>query len=144
MRASEIMTGDPACCTPEDSVEMAARVMVAKDCGCLPVVEDVERKRVIGVVTDRDLTARALAEGLGPETSIRDVMSNAPMCCSPEDRVEEIERIMAERQVRRVPVVDDEGLCLGMVAQADLVRNEDATGDSEVRRTIERISEPAR
>lgn len=142
MQAREIMTGDPACCTPEDSIETAAKVMVARDCGCLPVVEDVERKRVLGVVTDRDLAARALAEGLGPGTPVRDVMSNAPMCCSPDSEIEEVERIMAETRVRRVPVVDEDGLCVGMVAQADLARNEDAIGDSEIRRTIERISEP--
>jgi CBS domain-containing protein len=97
---------------------------------------------VLGVVTDRDLAARALAEGLGPGTPVRDVMSNAPMCCSPDSEIEEVERIMAETRVRRVPVVDEDGLCVGMVAQADLARNEDAIGDSEIRRTIERISEP--
>lgn len=142
MKAQDIMTESPACCTPDDSVQEAARLMQEHDCGCLPVVEDQESRRVIGVVTDRDLACRCLAEGKGADTKVAEVMSTDPSCCAPDTDVEEVERIMAERQVRRVPVVDAQGCCVGMVAQADLARQERAVSDREVGRVVERISEP--
>ncbi len=141
-KARDIMSTDPACCTPDDSIELAARTMATRDCGCLPVVEDMETRRVLGVVTDRDLATRALAEGRGPETSVRDVMSADPTCCGLDTDLEEVERAMAERQVRRVPITDDDGFCVGMIAQADLARRNDSVDDGDLRRTIERISEP--
>jgi CBS domain-containing protein len=116
--------------------------MVDRDCGCLPVVDDMGTRHLVGVVTDRDLAARALAQGRGPDTPVREVMSGSPSCCTPDSDVGEVEQIMAERQVRRVPVIDDRGCCVGMIAQADLARAEDEAGDREVRHTIERISEP--
>ena len=142
MKAREIMTANPACCTPEDTAQTAARLMVENDCGCLPVVSDMESREIVGVVTDRDLTARGTAEGRGPDTPVREMMSGSPSCCTPDDDVEEVERIMAERQVRRVPVIDEGGCCVGMVAQADLAREDRAVSDREVGRTVERVSEP--
>ena len=143
MQAQDIMTAKPACCTPDDSVTEAARLMTENDCGCVPVVEDQESRKLVGVVTDRDLACRCLGEGKGPETKVRDVMSAAPSCCGPDDDVEAVERIMSDRQVRRVPVIDGGGCCVGIVAQADLAR--EAGGDvseREVARVIERVSEP--
>lgn len=142
MKAREIMTENPACCTPEDTAQTAARRMVENDCGCLPVVSDVESREIVGVVTDRDLAARGVAEGRAPDTPVREMMSASPSCCTPDDDIEDVERIMAERQVRRVPVIDDQGCCMGMIAQADLARHEQEADDHEVRRTVERISEP--
>lgn len=144
MRASDLMTGNPTCCAPDDTVRMAARGMRDADCGCLPVVDDMESRHVVGVVTDRDIAIRALADGLGPDTRVRDVMTANPACCSPDADVREVERIMADRQVRRVPVVDDRDCCVGMIAQADLARDERDLDDHEVRQTLERISEPER
>jgi CBS domain-containing protein len=142
MKAHEIMTENPACCTPEDTAQTAARLMVENDCGCLPVVSDMESREIVGVVTDRDLASRGLAQGKGADTPVREMMSGGPSCCTPEDDVEEVERIMAERQVRRVPVIDDGGCCVGMIAQADLAREDRALSDREVGRTVERVSEP--
>lgn len=142
MKAREIMSENPACCTPEDTAQTAARLMVENDCGCLPVVTDTESKEMVGVVTDRDLTARGTAEGRSPDTPVREMMSGNPSYCTPDDDVEEVERIMSERQVRRVPVIDGGGCCVGMIAQADLARNERDASDHEVRQTVERISEP--
>jgi CBS domain-containing protein len=142
MKAREIMTENPACCTPEDTAQKAAKLMVDNDCGCLPVVDDREAKHLVGVVTDRDLTSRGLAQGKGSDTPVREMMSGSPSCCTPDDDVEEAERIMAERQVRRVPVIDDAGCCVGIIAQADLARHEREADDHEVRETVERISEP--
>jgi CBS-domain-containing membrane protein len=98
----------------------------------------------MGVVTDRDLALRALAAKKGPETKVRDVMSTAPSCCTPDDDVDTVERIMAERQVRRVPVIDHAGCCVGIIAQADIARENSATTDREVARVVERVSEPTR
>ena len=142
MKAQDIMTADPACCTPDDTAQDAARLMKEHDCGCVPVVENQETKRVVGVVTDRDLACRCLAEGKGADTRMDEVMSADPSCCHTNDDVSEVEQIMAERQVRRVPVVDGRGCCVGIVAQADLARKDRGASDREVGRVVERISEP--
>jgi CBS domain-containing protein len=145
MEAQEIMTRAPALCTPRHTVRDVARLMQKHDCGCIPVVEDARPRRLIGVVTDRDLACRCLAQGLGPDTTVGEVMSAEPSCCSPEDDVQYIERIMEERQVRRVPVIDKRGRCVGIVSQADLVRAAERSAqvsDREVARMVERVSAP--
>ncbi len=145
MEAHEIMTRDPAWCTPDHTVRDAARLMQEHDCGCIPVVDDAGAKRLVGVVTDRDLACRCLAAGLGPETTVAEVMSVSPSCCAPNDDVQYVERIMEEHQVRRVPVIDEHGCCVGMVSQADLVRAADRSpqvSDREVARMVERVSAP--
>lgn len=142
MKAQDIMTASPACCTPQDTSQEAARLMAEHDCGCLPVVEDTETNRLVGVVTDRDLAVRGLAKGRSADTPVRELMSTGPSCCHPDDDAAEVEKIMAERQVRRVPVIDQAGCCVGIVAQADLARDDRAASDREVGRVIERISEP--
>ena len=142
MKARDIMTENLACCTPDDTVEHAAKLMVEHDCGCVPVVEDTRTKRLTGVVTDRDLACRCLGEGKGADTRVSEVMSANPSCCTPDTDLQEVEQIMAMRQVRRVPVIDDQGCCVGMVAQADLARANRAVGNREVGRVVERVSEP--
>jgi CBS domain-containing protein len=142
MKAREIMTATPACCTPDDTVQRATTLMAERDCGALPVVADMEGMRVVGMVTDRDVAIRGVARGSGPETLVSAVMSPEPRCCGPDDDVSTVERIMTQGKVRRVPVVNDEGSCLGMIAQADLARDEAAASDSDLRRVVESISEP--
>jgi CBS domain-containing protein len=144
MKAQDIMTRDPACCTPTDTVQHAARLLQEHDCGCLPVVEDQQSRRVVGVITDRDIACRSVARGWSADTSVEAVMSPNPVCCSPEAEVREVERIMVERQVRRVPVEDGDGCCVGIVAQADLALAGDrGLSDKEVGRVVEQISRPA-
>lgn len=144
MKARELMTEDPICCTPDDTMESAAQHMLEGDVGSIPVVDDLQGRHIVGVVTDRDIAVRGVASAHGPDTVVRNVMSRDPHCCVADSDVEEVEQIMAEYQVRRVPVLDDEGRCIGIVAQADLARAEQAVGDDDVRRVVERISEPAR
>jgi CBS domain-containing protein len=143
MKARELMTAQPACCTPDETVGEAARLMKEHDCGCIPVVEDKESNRLVGVVTDRDIACRCTAEDKGPETPVKEAMSRDPKCCGTSDEVEAVEKIMAEEQVRRVPVVDERGCCVGIIAQADLALNQRAASESEVGQIVERISEPA-
>ncbi|HEX9668065.1 MAG TPA: CBS domain-containing protein [Thermoanaerobaculia bacterium] len=142
MNVREIMTENPACCTPDQTVREAARLMAQNDCGSIPVVEESTR-RLVGVVTDRDLAIRVLAEGRGPDTPVREAMTSDPATCGPDDDVNEVERLMAERQVRRVPVVEN-GRVVGVVAQADLALHPNAVSDREVGQLVEEISQPAR
>ncbi len=142
MKVREIMTENPACCTPEQTVREAAHLMVQNDCGSIPVVEESTR-RLLGVVTDRDLAIRVLAEGRGPDTPVREAMTPDPVTCSPDDDVDKVERLMAERQVRRIPVVEN-GRVVGVVAQADLALHPNAVSDREVGHLVEEISQPTR
>jgi CBS domain-containing protein len=142
MQAKEIMSSNPQCCTPDDTLRDAARMMADHDCGCLPVVQDTAGKRVIGVLTDRDIAIRGVARGKTPDSKVNDVMSPAPACCSADDDVEVVEKIMIDKQVRRVPVVNADGRVVGMIAQADLARDNRAASDREVGRIVEKISEP--
>ena len=143
MQAKEIMSRDPQFCTPGDTLQKAGRLMADHDCGCLPVVDGADSKRIVGVLTDRDIAVRGVARGKMPDSTVNDVMTPAPAYCSPNDDIAAVELIMVERQVRRVPVVDGDSRVVGMIAQADLARNNSAVSDREVGQIVERISEPA-
>lgn len=142
MRVGDIMTPNPACCAPDSTAREVASLMKQHDCGSIPVVENMENKRLVGTVTDRDLAVRGLAEGKGPETPIRELMTVAPVTSAPEDEIEIVREVMVARMVRRVPVVDENGRVVGIVAQADIAREEGAASDQEVGRIVEAISEP--
>lgn len=145
MKVSELMTKNPTCVTLDQSIRDAAIQMEKCDCGCLPVSDDKNGGRLVGVITDRDIAIRAVARGFGPDARVRDVMTPNPASCRADDDVKELERIMSEKQVRRVPVVDDSGRCLGIVAQADLARAADQEkdiSDRDVAQVIENISAP--
>jgi CBS domain-containing protein len=137
MKVKELMTSDPATVGPDDPVAQAATLMREEDCGAIPVVRD---GKLIGIVTDRDITVRAVAEGRDPKkTKVSEVMSADPVTVTPTTDIDEARRVMAEFQVRRLPVVDD-GRLLGIVVTAQLARREST---EEVGETIKEISEPA-
>lgn len=143
MKAKEIMTANPRCCTPGDSLQQVARALRETDCGALPVLEN---DGMIGIVTDRDLAVRGLADGMGFDEKVGGIITRDPRTGSVNDDVREIERIMADNQVRRVPIVDAEGRCVGIVAQADLARaalNGQRVTEQEVAIVVESISEPS-
>ncbi|MGH7603142.1 MAG: CBS domain-containing protein [Gemmatimonadaceae bacterium] len=145
MRAREIMTSNPECCEPDDTAREAAQVMRDHDCGCVPIV-DPDSNKVIGVVTDRDLAVRGIAEGKDTDTRLRALMTPVATCCGPDDDVRDVERTMADLQVRRIPIVDADGRCLGIISQADIARacrDNDIT-EQEIALVVEQISEPAR
>src|SRR5260221_14042139 len=121
MKIKEIMTASPACCTPETSLREVAAMFVDHDCGAIPVVDNVDTRRPIGIVTDRDIACRAVAKGLNAlELTARDCMS------SPSVTVSEIESLdagltaMEKSRVRRLVVVDEAGRCCGIAPQAAL------------------------
>ena len=143
MKARDIMTADPTSASVNDSAAQVARLMRDKDCGSLPVSDATGK--IVGVITDRDLAVRGLAEELGPDAPVSKLMTVFPFCCGVDDDVQTVEKIMAERKVRRVPVVDENQHCVGIIAQADLARaaKQKATvTDREVALVVERISSP--
>jgi CBS domain-containing protein len=143
MKVKDLMSRDAACCSPDQTVREAARMMQQRDCGCVPV-EDPQSHQVLGVVTDRDIAVRVVGEGKSPDTPVREVMSDAPSCCGPHDDVDIVEKVMAERQVRRVPVIDGDGRAVGMVSQADLATHRGRLTDEEVAEVVSRVSRRSR
>lgn len=134
------MTRDPSCCLPGDSVAMAAQIMKREDVGPVLVVSDHFNKRLVGIVTDRDLALKVVAEGRDPHnTRIDEVMSPNPITCREEDTLETAIRYMSEYQVRRIPVVDGSGSLTGIIAQADIAR---LAEDEQVGELVEDISQP--
>ena len=142
MKIRDIMTPDPACCLRDTTAREAAGMMKEYDCGAIPVVERMDRRALVGIVTDRDLAVRGLAEGKGPDTPVKELMTDGPAAADPDDEVETVREVMIREQVRRVPVAGRDGLLVGIVAQADLAREDAAATDREVGRIVEAISEP--
>lgn len=144
MKANQIMTSSPCCCSSTDSAAEAARLMRDNDCGSVPVVDD---GCIVGIVTDRDLAVRALADGKGGAARVSELMTASPCCCDAEADISEVEKVMSDNQVRRVPIVDADGCCIGIISQADLARaaaHGERVSDHEVAIVVEAISEPAR
>lgn len=141
MKARELMTPNPQVCTSDDRIVDAARMMRDYDIGSLPVVENTGQNRLIGIVTDRDLVVGPLADELFTAT-VGDAMTPNPLTVRVSDDVSAVERVMKEAQVRRIPVVDDTGSIVGMIAQADLALDDSAASDREVGKVVEEISRP--
>jgi len=146
MKISELMTRNPCTVTPDTPVSEAARLMKEEDVGIVPVVERVggaeTRGRLVGVVTDRDITIRHVAERHTTDTPVRDVMSSGVKTASPDDSVDTVMALMGREQVRRIPIVDDRGSLVGVVSQADLARK--ASDPAKVEKTLEQVSQPGR
>jgi CBS domain-containing protein len=136
----DVMTREPACCQPTDSLVRVAQTMKSEDVGAIPIVEGSSRQ-LVGMVTDRDIVVKALATGRSPEqTTVREVMTTDLVTCREDEEVTSAVSRMAERQVRRIPVVDRGGSLTGIIAQADVatrVHKDQTTGE-----LVEAISEP--
>ena len=118
--ARDLMTPDPACCSPDATLEKIATLMVANDCGEIPIVD--RSGRPIGVVTDRDIVCRVVAEGKDPASITAESVMSTPVVAVYDDaELDDIIDMMETHQIRRLPVVDAEGCCAGIIAQADLV-----------------------
>jgi CBS domain-containing protein len=140
MKARDIMTSNPQCVTADESITRAAEIMREADVGVVPVVEDSGSMRLAGVVTDRDIAIRVVAEGRDGNTSIRDVMSSNTKTVGPDDSIDRVTEIMKTEQIRRVPVCEGDRL-VGIIAQADVAREgkDSKTGD-----VVQKISQPDR
>src|SRR5262245_20789849 len=138
MHVKEIMSMDPKCCSPTTSLIDVAKLMVEEDCGEIPVCD--EGGKPVGVLTDRDIVCRLIAKGKEPTTlSARDAMSSPVVTVSADSSLEDCARLMEQYQVRRLPVVDENGLCCAMVAQADLATKGPRDTTMEV---VSKVSEP--
>jgi CBS domain-containing protein len=137
-RVREVMTPDPRACLPDDTAQHAAILMKDSDAGIVPVVDDPRDRRLVGVVTDRDLCLSVVAQGREAHTPVSDCMSSAPVTCDPEDRLDQVLELMEERRIRRVVVVDETQRVQGIVSVADLVRRGDLPGP-RTRAMLERI-----
>jgi len=129
----DVMTANPICCTPDETVATAAQLMKLENIGSIPVVQNHQNKMLVGIVTDRDLAMEVIAENRDPNrTNIRDVMHTSPHSCDMSDNVEDALRTMSKFQVRRIPVVDEDQRLVGIIAQGDIatrLRDDERTGE---------------
>jgi len=152
MQVEHLMSKQVVCCSPEDSLSRAAQLMWDHDCGCLPVCTGNGASRVSGVITDRDICMSALFQGRQlAELKVADAMSRQVYTCRPTDSLADVERIMSEARIRRLPVVDAEGSLVGMITLADLAREAErestyprrAISGQEIGLTLASICQPA-
>jgi CBS domain-containing protein len=123
MNIEEIMTKDPAVCIPTTNLADVARTMVQMNCGAVPVVDDLKTMKPVGMVTDRDITLRTLANGRNPlEMTAKDVMTINPVSLPPDTSIDDCCKVMENRAIRRILVTDGAGKCVGIVAQADIAQ----------------------
>ena len=136
MNVRELMTTAPVTVEPDATLGEVAVLMKQEDCGSIPVVED---GRLVGIVTDRDIVIRGVAAGSDPKTQrVSTVMSADPVTISPDDDLTDAEKVMADRQIRRLPVVEN-GKLVGIIVTAQIAR---AADKRKVGETIKEISEP--
>lgn len=141
MKIREVMSTNPVCCVPSDSAQQAARIMCDQNIGLIPVVLDQDSRKLVGVITDRDLCCSVVADGLDPKTAtIEKFMTLNPVTCREGENVENCERLMQEHQIRRIPIVDAEDRVIGVVAQADLALKDNS---ERVAKTVAEISKAA-
>jgi len=139
MKVSDVMKKNPVCCIAQNSALDAAWLMKTHNYGCLPVVSGPTTNRLIGIVTDRDLCMAVLPKGMAPHAvTVAMAMSRTPFTCSPEDDIETCAAMMREHSVRRIPVVDVNGACVGLVSHTDLARR---CGADLVKRTEQAFAE---
>jgi CBS domain-containing protein len=123
MKIDIIMTKEPVCCSPCDTVQSVSQLMKQYDVGALPVVADGMSRHLMGIITDRDLCISAMVQGKDPRTTtIAEYFTRNPITCSVDDPVEICEQKMKRYRIRRILVVDGKNSCVGIVAQADLAR----------------------
>ena len=136
MKVSEVMTREVQTVRPDQPVQEAASFMLSADAGSIPVTDG---ERLIGMITDRDIAVRGIAKGYGPDTPVRELMTDDLVIARIDDDVEEVASRMSQAQVRRLPVIDqDERLC-GIVSLGDLSRE---TDDDCAVEALEGVSQP--
>ena len=136
-KCEEVMTKNPVCCLPNDTAAKVAQLMKHENVGSIPVIEDAQTKKLVGIVTDRDLALKIVAEGLDAKsTKVEAVMTRKVVTCLASDDLQKALDAMAEHQLRRLPVVDNDNKVLGIIAQADV-----ATRVNQPEKTAEMVKE---
>ena len=134
--ARDVMTPRPACCTPQTTLDEVAKLMAQNDCGEIPVVDRSDQP--IGVITDRDIVGRVVAEGKNPIAHTAEQYMSQPVVTVGADApLDEVVSTMEKHQIRRVPVVDERGCCTGIIAQADVAWT---GGEHEVAELVREVS----
>jgi CBS domain-containing protein len=136
MKVSKIMSRDVTLLNPDQTICVAASLMAEIDAGALPVGEN---DRLVGMITDRDIVIRAVAQGKSADTKVANVMSKEVLYCFDTDEIDEVARNMGKARVRRLPVVNRDKRLVGIVSLGDLARNDDATN---IGQTMTRVSTP--
>lgn len=136
MKVSEVMTSNVQTVQPDQTAQQAATFMLSADAGSIPVTDG---ERLVGMITDRDIAVRGIAKGYGPDTPVRELMSNDIICAREDDDVDDVATKMSEAQVRRLPVIDDDNRLCGIVSLGDLARE---TSDESAHQALEGVSQP--
>lgn len=140
-KCSEVMTKNPVCCLPIDAVSKAAQRMKKENVGSIPVIESEQTRNLIGIVTDRDLALKVVADGLDAKiTKVADVMTHNIITCRAEDEIQNAVDAMSKHQLRRIPVVDNDNKIVGIISQADVATR--AGQPEETAKMVKDISQP--
>jgi CBS domain-containing protein len=138
--ARDVMTEGPACCTPDTTLDEVARLMLRNNCGEIPVIDRWDQP--IGVITDRDIVCRVVAEGRNPVgVTVESCMSQPVVTVRTDASLDDVLSAMERHQIRRVPVVNEDGSCTGIIAQADIART---SRDGDVGRFVREVSREGR
>ena len=141
MEVREVMTTGPKCCTADTGLQEVAQMMIDNDCGCIPVVDDTQSNMPIGMITDRDITCRVVAQGQNPlDLNAGDAMTASVVSVTPETSLQDCMNLMEESQIRRIAVVDADGRICGIVSQADVAIKTDPGKTGEVVQQVSRAT----
>ena len=136
-KCNDVMTKNPVCCRPDDMVAKAAQLMQSENIGSIPVIENEQTQKLVGIVTDRDLALKVIAKGQDAKsTKVEAVMTRQVVTCRAEDALQKALDAMAEHQLRRIPIVDNDNRIVGIIAQADV-----ATRVNQPEKTAEMVKE---
>jgi CBS domain-containing protein len=124
-KCSDVMTKNPACCLPNDLVSKVAQLMKSKDIGAVPIIENEQTKKLVGIVTDRDLALKVVAEGRSPKSKVEEIMTRKVVTCGAEDDLQNVLDAMSWNKLRRIPIVDNHNGIVGIIAQADVATRVD-------------------
>ncbi len=140
-KCKDVMTQDPVCCLPTDTVSKAAQLMKDENVGSIPVIEDVQTMKLIGIVTDRDLALQVVAPKRDASTTlVEDVMTYEVITCRAGDDVQKAVDAMAQHQLRRMPVIDSDQRIVGIISQADVATRVEKS--EEIAEMVKEISQP--